>query len=189
MTNREKVLNTQRDVYTRRINFSFTIPSNGITVTVNNDTFERVAMAIEASRVFVESRPPGGGIAGIYDPRSNTIYVPEVVGRVGRVMTVHEAVHASLDLVHITREQVPSGYNEAAAAIAGDFYALYTGLPESRRCGGPHTREISRVTRMITRSIHSGFGVNPTTLERLKNLIDAHPSYASIPQSFYDGDG
>lgn len=190
MTNREKAIETLRNAYARRISFSFDIPETGVTVTVNGGTFARVARAIEDGRITVKTRASGRGIGGIYDSKNNVLYIPEIIGRRERVMVIHESVHASFDLVDISRSRVPPAYNEAAAYIASSLYALYTGMPPAQRGGRrPHTSEIYAVSETIARSIHAGNGVNPDALNRLKRLIESHPINRTVDPNYYDGSG
>lgn len=184
MSDRVTVLETLRNPVARRINFSF-VAGNGMRITVNQTTFERVAAAIERGGgvrggigLIVRTTMPDPNAGAMYFPQedrtinppipANTIIVNPINGPRQQGQLIHEAVHASFDL---TLTRLPAVDNEAAAYIAIALYWQILGV-RPRNSNHPLVVDSFAAAASITRTGQ----VDTAVLTMLKNTISSLPS-------------
>ena len=186
---KEQMISILRSGEAHRISFSFT-GSTGATVSVNSQTFERVADALRRGAIaVVEGRFPND--IAMYSSKAengfaaNTFYLganPRY-SRLFNALICHESVHASFDL---TRSTLPWIDNEAAGYIAQAYYARNSGLPRMAYEFGSHS--------IIAYSVVEGMRANSASdisffLGELRNSLNADPMYHSYIGGQFTGDG
>ena len=185
---------------------AFTIPANdGFTITVDGSTFRNVANAIVSGRVHlafpphlrplsagasaeystVEQPPPSYppvSPAGIpYPPiPANTLRVVRLDRVEDRAILLHEAIHASLDLIH--NQDINRWFDEAAGYVAAWLYILAC-RPGSHP--NPRSAEIATANAAFTiaRLIRSHRPHPPVPYDRVDALATAirnSPIYAGL---------
>ena len=193
MSARDTVLRLLTTGASRRISFSFST-AGGRTVTVNESTFDRVALAITSitppqvhlvigtsragtSAEYFASANPARGIA-----QPNTLLVPPVIGRETESLILHESVHASFDL---TRSPLDVAHEEAAAYIVSYVYYRRTGMSPSRT-GRPG---IAAAARPIADAVVRRQAITAPQIAALVAAISGHPVYAPSSAGSYLHDG
>ncbi len=183
MAIRDEVLDVLTSDATRRINFAFT-SIRGQTVSVDSTTFQRVVDAIRADRivVFEETVPGTGGTYYAYpdpeiDGMSGFLSARPTRNRRGeRGNMVHEAVHASFDLMY-TRN-LPQLENQAAAFLAQFLFYRHAGLDQ--RGAFDVNRPAGNIYQVIwnaTSTVVGGGTVPERHMTPLRNHLERHPYY------------
>lgn len=188
---RERIINFLSTGTSQRISFSF-VSSTGVTVTVNNTTFQRVANAIHSGRVnLVETTTFAAGVGAEYlaqgDPArslpANTLRVPPQIGRLDEGGLIHESVHASFDLT--LSGGVNASEEEATAYIAEYVYYRRTGLSPRRIVRD----SITRAAQPIANAVVNHQPITAAQINALAKAITGHPTYTSMPTGPYQQDG
>ncbi|QQS40916.1 MAG: hypothetical protein IPM63_16345 [Acidobacteriota bacterium] len=182
MAIRDQLLSVLKGREARRISFSLTA-SNGITISVDTSSFQRVSDAIENNSVSIVE---GGVAAGWaqYDSGNNTFSVGpgQHWSRAFNALLVHEAVHASFDL---SRSSLPWLDNETAAYIAQGYYLRNSGFSRNRlnTTGQPY------LGLMIVDSIISGGSPDQFWISQLHGSLLSSRQYHSYIRTDFTGDG
>lgn len=191
MTDQEVVIHALTTGPSQHIAFSFPATAGG-TVTVNSTTFQRVATAIRGGQitlVITNSFPAGVGaeyLPTTYASRpgiaANTMRVRPQISRLYTAGLLHEAVHASFDLVRSAG--VNALNQEAAAYIAEYIYYRRTGVAARRVADG-----IRNAARPIAEAVIRGQAITGAQITALTAAISGHPVYTNIPAGSYPNDG
>lgn len=190
MSVKQQILGILHSNETRRIAFSFR--GSGGSVSVNHESFSRVARAIASDEIDIVENRFSTDIA-MYSSRvdrrehfaANTLYLGRNPrwSRLFNALIVHEAVHASLDLA---RSSLPWVDNEAAGYIAQAYYARNSGLSRFAYNYGTHPFvAYSIVTNMRA---HSQSDVD-FFLSALRDSLNADPMYHQNMSGQFNGDG
>lgn len=199
---RRSILTLLKNDVVARVRFSVAV-NNG-TITVNKETFTRVATAIEDGRVNLTILPanemPWNGSGAVYfstagtanNPTyiskygaaisANSLFTRETFGRVEEGLLIHEAVHASLDLTSSTG--IITTHEEAACYIAEVLYNRRMGLSLTRI-----TEQIRVAALPVVNSIIRTGTADATLYQDLVNTITAHPLYSANATLCYTRDG
>lgn len=182
---KEQMIGILRDRDTARIRFTYT---GGRTVTINRETFTRVADGLDSDHFHVV---PGHFTENkiVYSSRregelaANTFYLGnnQRWSRDFNALVVHEAVHAFFDL---TRTEIPWVDNEAAAYIAQGYYLRNSGYPESRMEPG----EPYRVGFLIAGTLANGVDAS-SMMGDLRTNLQNDSRYSSYIHGTFTGNG
>jgi len=187
---KEQMIGILRNSETRRIGFTFTC-TTGISISVDNTTFTRVADALQRGEITVsEGRFPDD--TAMYSARTNfrrhtaanTFYLGNNprYSRLFDALIVHESVHASFDL---TRSSLPWVDNEAAAHIAQGFYLRNSGFPRARiEVGSLASIGYDWVDDFVNEDGDGDFYLNG-----LRDQLRIRPMYRDYIEGRFDGDG
>lgn len=182
----QTMINILRNNHTRRISFSFQA-SSGITVTVNQSSFQRIIRALQHNQFEVTNfgAPAGGaaynrnssvaGKSGIFklNPGGNPV--------VFQALVVHESIHASFDL---TCSVFPYVDNEAAAHIAQGWYYHLNNITPAMV-----TFEPVKQGTIIGASLANGHGIPISNLAALRTSLLAATQYQSYIHTTSVGNG
>jgi hypothetical protein len=185
MTLRNEILNLLAQTNVTEINFL--LPG---TVRINGARFTTVANAITGYTVQVIHNPnlrnhtrhynglmavAGSEYDALYDSAGNCFVFSQasIAGNMHlEALTVHEAVHASLDL---NRVALVASDDEAAAYIAQCVYLTRRGFSYSG------SSQIFTRAFAAAVSIQGGHGVTVDMLNALRTAIENDPAYHNIP--------
>ena len=186
---RQQMISILRSGETRRIRFSFTTSTGG-TITVNADSFARVAGALERNELDVVENYFDRDIAmysAFANPANghaaNTFYLGRNPrwSRTFNALIVHESVHASFDL---TRSTLPWLDNEAAAYIAQGYYLRNSGYQR-------HWLEFGSQASIGYQYINEVIDGGDTAyfLSALRDSLNADRQYHSYIRGTFTGNG
>jgi hypothetical protein len=179
MSTQQRVIGVLSGVEATRIRF--TIPVGG-GITINRFTFQRVAGAIKRGDVHVKVTTTfPAGVGAQYDPSTNTIETPPVIGRVDEGLVLHECTHAFFDLASTA---IPALDDEATAYVVDALYFRMTGLPRNRWNAHIHAVAGS-VANGLLKNYQAGTpgvpAVDAASWASLRQAIVADPVYINGP--------
>lgn len=173
----------------KRIRFSFQ-GTTGATISVGPDSFERVAVALHSNQLDIVENHFDRDIA-MYSARAengvraNTFYLGRNprYSRLFNALVIHEAVHASFDLV---QSRLPWVDNEAAGYIAQAYYARNSGLNRMAFRLGSHP---STAYQIVTNMRADSASDVAFFLDALRGSIRGDEMYSHNINDVFRGDG
>lgn len=183
---KEQMIEVLRDTQTDRIRFSYS--NGGTSVTINRESFQRVADGLQSGHFsVVEGRHRENKITysawASGSDAANTFYLGNNPrwSRDFNALVVHESVHAFFDL---NRTSIPWLDNEAVAYIAQGYYLRNSGYPASRMEEDEPYELGWRVARELARG---NSGSEWITL--LRDKLNTDTRYSSYIHGSFTGDG
>lgn len=173
----------------KRIRFSFQ-GTNGSTISVGPDSFERVAVALHNNSIAIVENHFNTDIA-MYSSRrergsqANTFYLGRNprYSRLFNALVIHEAVHASFDLVS---SSLPWVDNEAAGYIAQAYYARNSGLNRMAFRLGSHPSTAYQIVTNMRANSPSDVSF---FLDALRGSLRGDQMYSHNINDVFHGDG